>query len=118
MSYSTVKKENIGITNVGPRSGKFLVIIGRTWFDAVNGNSYFSASVNLVYRGKRYGFNIPYEYGYGDSYEDAAYRELSFIMPTVFQYDKQGRPALWQICNTNKIIFIRSITEVKNKKML
>lgn len=118
MSYSTVKKENIGITNVGPRAGKFLVIIGRKWFDSVNGNTYFTASVTLVYRGKKYSFKIPLENGYGDYYEEAAYRELSFILPKVFDYEQRMKTALFRLCNEQGIIFVRSASYVTRKKDL
>jgi len=112
--YSTVKTENIERKKVGQRSGKFLVVTAKKWFDKVNGNTYFTASVMVVYRGEKISFNIPYEYGYGDSYEDAAKRELSFILPAVFKNDG----ALWRQCQEKGFIYYRTSSYVSTKKEL
>lgn len=71
------------------------------WFDKVNGNSYFAAIIVL-----NYGLNtekeikLPFQYGYGDYYKHAAFKEL----------EKQGlifgvkeNEAIWNFCQRNKI---------------
>lgn len=42
-----------------------IFVHGKTWFDKVNGNSYFSARVEID--GKEVA-RIPFQYGYGDQY--------------------------------------------------
>ncbi len=41
----------------------------KEWFDKVNGNSYFAGTVTVNYGLKsQQSFNMPFQYGYGDSY--------------------------------------------------
>lgn len=50
-----------------PKGG--YTIVGRRWFDRVNGNTYFTAN---IYKGRELIAVIPYQYGYGDQYRQAA----------------------------------------------
>jgi hypothetical protein len=44
-------------------------VAAKEWFDKINGNSYFSADVQVIYHNKQVkNFKIPFSYGYGDSY--------------------------------------------------
>jgi len=53
-------------------------INAKEWFDKVNGNSYFAANVTLNF-GQQDQINIvlPFQYGYGDSYQFAAMKVLN-----------------------------------------
>lgn len=53
-------------------------VIAREWFDKYNGNSYFSAR---VYRNGDLLKVIPFQYGYGSSFEYAAKDALKEIYP-------------------------------------
>jgi hypothetical protein len=53
--------------------GKCLTVIGKKWLDKVNGNTYHSAR---VYLGNELIACAPFDYGYGDSYQDSAARAL------------------------------------------
>ena len=47
------------------------------WFDKTYGNSYFAGEVTINYGMKsQLGFNMPFQYGYGSSYQDEAWRQL------------------------------------------
>jgi len=48
---------------------KTIDIQAKEWFDKVNGNSYFAGTVTVNYGLKsEQSFNMPFQYGYGDSY--------------------------------------------------
>ncbi len=56
---------------------KTLDINARSWYDEVNGNSYFSAEIVLDYgteTERRY--FLPFQYGYGDYYQYETINEL------------------------------------------
>jgi hypothetical protein len=50
-----------------------LTIIGRRWFDRVNGNTYHSVEL-YGEDGKRLAY-VPFRYGYGDQYRQTAFDE-------------------------------------------
>jgi hypothetical protein len=56
---------------------KTIDIQAREWFDKTYGNSYFSAIVTVDYcmESERQ-IKIPFTYGYGDYYKEAAFRAL------------------------------------------
>ncbi len=79
---------------------KTIDINARTWFDKVNGNSYFSAIVVVNYgmpTAKE--FKLPFQYGYGSQYEQEAKQALidNSILPTACS-------SLWSYCQDNGII--------------
>ena len=48
-------------------------INAKEWFDKVNGNSYFAGYVTINYgQPDAIKINMPFQYGYGDSYQYAA----------------------------------------------
>ena len=48
-------------------------INAKEWFDRINGNSYFAGSVTLNFgQPDAIILNMPFQYGYGDSYQYAA----------------------------------------------
>lgn len=89
---------------------KTIDLNARTWFDKVNGNSYFSALITLDYglETEKEIF-VPFQYGYGEQYEAQSVRELK----------KQGFLAdcktwLREYCENNNIIL--RISHRKNCK--
>lgn len=56
---------------------KTLEIHGKEWFDKVNGNSYNAVQV-FVNQGMKnaFSFSIPFQYGYGNYYEQSAIEHL------------------------------------------
>lgn len=56
---------------------KTIDVIAYKWFDKVNGNSYFAGTVSVNYgMDDMYEINMPFEYGYGDYYVQAAREAL------------------------------------------
>ena len=55
------------------KKAKCITIIGKEWFDKINGNSYFSAQILINNETKIW---IPYTSGYGDQYVYVAYQKL------------------------------------------
>jgi hypothetical protein len=105
-------------TTVQPvQKGDNITIIGRRWFDRINGNTYFSA-VGLI--NGREVVNIPFEYGYGDHYKDCIFRELikAGYCPDVEQYSNGSQESFWRYCDRKGAIQYYSVTDVKRKKDL
>lgn len=56
---------------------KTIDINANEWFDRAAGNSYFSGTVTINYgMPSEISFKMPFQYGYGDSYKDAAFKLL------------------------------------------
>jgi len=53
-------------------------INAKEWFDKVNGNSYFAANVTLNFgQADQINIVLPFQYGYGDSYQYEAIKVLN-----------------------------------------
>lgn len=80
---------------------KTIDIIGKQWFDKINGNSYFSAQITLNYGMKNEKtFYIPFQYGYGEQYKYTSFNkliELGYVTAPL-------NMPVWSYCNDNKII--------------
>lgn len=80
---------------------KTIDIHAKEWFDRVNGNSYFSAIINLNYGLKDCKtIGLPYQYGYGSQYISEALRVLKdegYII-------SQDTNSLSRYCDENSII--------------
>ena len=80
---------------------KTIDINARTWFDKVNGNSYFSAIVVVNYgTPEAKEVKLPFQYGYGSQYEQEAKQVLvdaGLIAPNGYQ-------GLYTYCQDNGII--------------
>lgn len=88
---------------------KTIDVNAKEWFDRVNGNSYFSAAVTINYgMPDEFSFPVPFQYGYGDSYRHAAFKELQKqgIIP-----EQDDRTSYWQYYRDNNIIDRHSIKE-------
>ena len=56
---------------------KTVDVIAKEWFDKLNGNSYFSATVTVNFGLKTAKtIELPFQYGYGDSYRYAGFEAL------------------------------------------
>ena len=88
---------------------KTLEIHGKEWFDRVNGNSYNSVQV-FVNEGMKnaFSFSIPFQYGYGNYFEQSAIEHLVKIgvMSKGSRY--------WDRVNSGKL----KITSYKTEKCL
>ena len=105
------------ITVVPVKSGDNITIIGRRWFDRINGNTYFSA-VGII-NGNEV-VKIPFEYGYGDHYSDRIFTEMEKkgYLPDVEHYSNGGSERLWQYCERKGITKYTSVSDVSRKKDL
>lgn len=89
-----------------------------SWFDKVNGNSYFSAVVTV-----NCGLNtektikLPFQYGYGDHYRYEAFKALqdNNLIHGVKKYDNESDEGLYNFCQRNKIT-VRSSKQENCKK--
>lgn len=85
---------------------KTIDIQAKEWRDKVNGNSYFSACIILNYgMADEKEFRIPFQYGYGNFYEQATLSLL--IEKGILGKEEFGN--LWQV--KGKGIILRSYKE-------
>lgn len=87
---------------------KTIDIQAKEWFDRINGNSYFSATVTINFgmKGEK-SFDLPFQYGYSDQYIQEATNELNKL-GIIETGEITG---LWQYCRDNKIILRTSKKE-------
>ena len=73
-----------------------VVIIGRKWFDKINGNTYHSAQV--IINGGEMNIRSNRQYGYGDSYITTA---TELLIDNDYSRDNMARDDLrnWLKCN-------------------
>ena len=85
-----------------------ITILGRKWFDKVNGNTYNTAQIliNGITVGK-----TPFQYGYGDHYVDLAgdWLEMNGYIKRE-RYSNGIRQTLWRYCADNNINLESSAT--------
>ena len=82
---------------------KTLDVHAKEWFDKLNGNSYFAATVIIdIGLDSEKTIKIPFDYGYGDFYLYAAFKELKAVGLIIdgVEYDSPLR-----YCNDKKIVF-------------
>ena len=89
---------------------KSITIIGRRWFDKVNGNTYFS-SVGLL-NGKPV-VSIPFEYGYSSQYEHETWKAICKEM-NIDSKDSYG----YSFCQDNNIAYYCTVSDVSRRKDL
>ncbi len=105
-------------TTVTPvKHGDNITIIGRRWFDRINGNTYFSA-VGLI-NGNEV-VSIPYEYGYGNHYEERIFDELvkAGYCPDREIYTNGSKEVFWRYCQDRGIIKYVTHSDINRKKDL
>ena len=90
---------------------KTIDIQAREWFDKLNGNSYFSATVTVNYGMKTAKIiELPFQYGYGDHYKDMAFKEIEkeLKLKDVEHYNNGGNEQIWRYCKRKRIILRES----------
>ena len=94
-----------------------IVVIGRRWFDRVNGNTYYSAEILID--GKTID-GIDYAYGYGDQYlQDASDAiERAGHLPDREHHANGSVEPLWQYCRDRDIALHSSVSDVSRKRDL
>tara|TARA_R110002167_G_C12140725_1_gene600162 strand:- start:100 stop:429 length:330 start_codon:yes stop_codon:yes gene_type:complete len=87
-------------------STKTIDLNAKTWFDKVNGNSYFSGTITLNYGTEtEETFLMPFQYGYGSQHEQEAKKILT-------EFNKISTPyglSLYSYCKDNNIILRHSL---------
>lgn len=92
---------------------KTIDITAKEWFDKVNGNSYLAGIVTINYGMKtQQQFTIPFQYGYGDYYTQAAKEVLTENKVLKLASNE----LLWRFCEENKIILRKSIHRNQRKR--
>lgn len=88
----------------------------KEWFDRANGNSYFSATIQID--GKLVG-ELPFQYGYGDHYMDQAnaYLDENGYIDNP-RHENGSRNPLWSYCSDNDIVLYHSKQEGCRKRDL
>ena len=93
-----------------------ITVIGRKWFDRINGNTYHTATI--LVNGETV-HAIPFSYGYGDMYLQSSWEWLAengFVKPE--KYERGGYECAWQYCERNGIALHYSATDVSRKRDL
>lgn len=85
------------------------------WFDRVNGNSYFAATVTLNYGlPDAETLHLPFQYGYGSHYEWQAFSAIR----ERFGLPEDRGAALWSFCKDRGVILRTSKRENCRKRDL
>jgi hypothetical protein len=93
---------------------KTITIRAKEWFDKANGNSYFSAVVEVEKENEVDVFKIPFQYGYGNHYETEVKAVLTEHNVISCEYGQNLR----RYCEKNNIEFNSSIeTECKKREL-
>jgi len=96
---------------------KTIDINAKEWFDKINGNSYFSGTITLNYgMNNEETFLMPFQYGYGSSYECEAQKTLNQfnkISTNFIEYQ-----SLYSYCKDNNIIYRSNIKRNSLKREL
>lgn len=99
------------------KKGDNITIIGRRWFDKINGNTYFSSVA--VINGKQVA-EIPYEHGYGNQYEDSMFNllfKLGYCADRE-RYNNGSNEPFWVYCDRKGITKYVTHSDVSRKKDL
>lgn len=93
-----------------------IMVIGKRWFDKVNGNTYCAAR---VYINGKFSFAVPWQYGYENYYEQAAREELHKrgIVPQE-RHSWGGLGGFFEFIEKNKIAYETSVTDGLKRDMV
>jgi hypothetical protein len=96
---------------------KVITIVGRKWFDRVNGNTYHSVR---AYVDGELSFEEPYTYGYGDQYRWTALAGLieNGHFADIERYNSGITESLSRYCDKHGIKLIDEVATVSRKKDL
>jgi len=86
-----------------------ILIVGKRWFDRINGNTYHSAR---VYVDDELIAAAPFQYGYGDQYVQSAHEVLTEhgVVP-MKRYPNGSTEILWQVCKRLDIRLTYRVTD-------
>ena len=94
---------------------KTIDINAKEWFDKINGNSYFAGTITIYYGMEtEETFLMPFQYGYGSSYE----QEAKSILTEFNKISSNGFQGLYTYCKDNNIILRSSIKRNSLKREL
>lgn len=100
MNYKNLTKDGGGAMSL---TMKDIMVIGRRWFDKINGNTYCAAKVFID--GKHV-LTTDWTYGYGDFYQQLAAMELNEKDTIKIPKHRGGSTqSLWAFCSENNIGF-------------
>ena len=86
-----------------------ITVIGRRWFDKVNGNTYHTAEILID--GKPV-HKVPFTYGYGEQYVQSAGEWLHKQgLIKLERYSNGGGQMLWTYCRDKGITFYHSASD-------
>lgn len=91
-----------------------ITVIGKRWFERVNGNTYHSVSVYVD--GDCIG-NVPFTYGYDRHYQQTALE----LLKKHFEYSndyQDNHSALWRAVENAGDFLVDSVSDVQRKKDL
>lgn len=95
---------------------KSITIIGRRWFEKVNGNTYHSVT---VYVDGKLIEEMPFAYGYGTQYLQSAEDILDKKGIVNFQkYPNGSREPLWRWARENNVRIVDEVIDVARRKDL
>lgn len=107
---STTTTKEIKVKPV--KKGDSITIIGRRWFDRVNGNTYHS--VQCLINGKPVAY-YPFNYGYGDQY---IYTGANKLQELGYLPDFTSSTVFWRYCEERGIVLHTEVSDVSQKKDL
>ncbi len=84
-------------------------VIGRRWFERVNGNTYHS--VKVYKDGQLIGY-VPFTYGYGSQYEQTALELIKKDDPYI------EVSMLWQLRDAGDIELVNEVIDVQRRRDL
>lgn len=102
---------------------KTIDVSANSWFDKVNGNSYFSAVVTINFKMEdQKQIYLGFQYGYGEQYVSETMAQL-VARGFINVERKEGRnggglPSLWRWCEENKVILRKTKFEGCKKREL
>lgn len=113
-----VNVESVELAQEAPAMPSSITIIGKRWFQKSFGNTYHSAVVINDDTGEQ--IRAPFEYGYGDQWEETAARliESAGWLPERERYSYGGRMSLHRWCQENGVTLHRNLDDVKRQKDL
>jgi len=91
---------------------KTIDIQAKEWFDKVNGNSYFSATICINYglKGQTH-LELPFQYGYGDHYKHKAFKSIQKNINKSILKNLPNNTSYWMFCDEHNIILRTSKQE-------
>jgi len=94
-----------------------ITIIGKRWFDKINGNTYFS-SIGMIDGEPK--VSITFNYGYGNQYEWETFGELEKkgFIGDVEHYKNGGTESPFRYCERKGLKYFATHSDVSRKKDL